>query len=181
MRRVVVLLELLIAVSIAILALVAWWDPFVALLKMVGSRDEMTRVVRAAIARTVGLGSGPLGIVSAGVSEAGILAIPPSVLLWRCHARMATANIGGIAARRLARIHKWMAIVAAIVILIALLTAVVLLNSMAQEHGTFWLFALLFIPSVVLSPGVFVALAVGQVGSAIAGLAFLFGDNLATT
>jgi hypothetical protein len=180
MRRTWVVTELLAATGIALLALAAWWDPFVQLLQMLWSRVDLAGYMRSTLMEASRTGSGGIGSISFGFSEAAvesILTVSPSLLLWRAHAWLAAANIGGVAARRLAGIHKWTAIVAAIVPIINLSMAVFLLHAMGPEQGPLWVFAMFILPSIVLNAGVFVALAAGQIASALAGLAFLYGDN----
>ncbi len=95
----------------------------------------------------------------------------PSLLLWRAYAWMAAANLGGRAAGRLAGIHKWTAIGAAIVFLTLLLSEFIFKDILGPERGSFWLFVLLVVPGLVLNPSLSVGLAGVQVASALAGFA----------
>jgi hypothetical protein len=118
--------------------------------------------------------------VSAGFSELGepVLSVLPSLLLWSAYGWMAAANLGGRAARPLARIHKWTAICAALVFLGLLLSAI-LFSSIPPERRSIGLVILLVVPGLILKPTLVVALAGVQIASALAGFKFFFGDNRA--
>jgi hypothetical protein len=177
MRRVWAVLQLLIAGGIAMFALSASWDGFVRLV----TTPDIAAYMRAELMRASGgSGSNGVGSVSAGFAEASLVfSALPSLLLWRAYVWMAAANIGGRAARRLAGVHKWTAIVVAIVFLLEMLIAAVLMNTMGRDRGSLLVFALFLMPSLFLNAGVFVALAGMQAASALAGFAYVFGDNRA--
>jgi hypothetical protein len=172
MRRVWVVLQLLIAGGIALVALVASWDAFVYL-----AMSDTPTFMRAAAIRETGPGSGGVGYAEV---VGPVLAVLPSLLLWRAYAWMAAENLGGRAADRLAPIHKWTAISAAIVFLALLLSEFTFKDILGPERGSFGLFVLLVVPGLVLNPSLSVGLAGVQVASALAGFAYFLGDNRAT-
>jgi hypothetical protein len=176
MKRVWVVPQLLIAGGVALFALVASWDAFVHL-----ATSDVPKFMRAAILKASGPDSDGIGSVSAGYAGFGgpVLAVLPSLVLWRAYAWMAAANLGGRAAGRLAGIHKWTAIGAAIVLLTLLLCEFVFTDILGPERGSLLMFALLVMPGLFLNPSLSVALAGGQAASALAGVVFFFGDNRA--
>jgi len=108
-----------------------------------------------------------------------IVSVVPSLLLWRAHAWLAAANIGARASRWLAGIHKWTAIVTAAVFLSLLLGAYALFNTLGADRGGLWIFAMFLIPSLILNPALFLALAGVHLASVFMGIHYVFGDNRA--